>query len=162
MRFLISASLLVLTPVAFFVACGGSSDDGTNTQTVDSGTDATKDTGKADALENKDAETPAECTDADLATASIPDAALPGDGGATTATCATCARANCADGLSACNDNCDCKNALFGFYECQSQGKTFTACAGANLFGIKPPGDKIATSLGECVVDKCQKQCAVQ
>ncbi len=141
--------------VALPVACGGSdTTEGTDAAvdaTTDTKSDTTADTGAVDAAET--------CVDASLFTTPFKDAALD-DANASVGTCVSCTKTSCGQEATACDGECECRNALIGFYECQGNGTSFQACAVQHL-NIAGAGQQVATTLATCVVSKCAKPCSV-
>ena len=113
------------------------------------------DTSKADAGVDAPIDAPPEAcaVDADLATASFPDAAIGGD--ASVGTCITCARTNCGSQIMSCDMDCSCKTTLGTFFGCVGGGMTPQKCAGPVL------QNQAAQSLGLCVYSSCQNECGL-
>ncbi len=93
------------------------------------------------------------CVDADLPNLSAPDAAL-GDAGSI-GKCTACIKANCAAELGACQDDCDCREAVVGFLDCLAAKKSVSTCGGALV-----TAGAAAQSLGLCTLNAgCSVAC---
>jgi hypothetical protein len=147
-------------------ACGGSSQappGGAIDSGVGDGTTPTTDSSFADSPVGPDANDGA-CvfTDANLNTATPPDAALD-DAGASVGTCLSCAQANCQSDVTACNGDCACETVFDCAFNCLSSvGGSLEVCyieCGGSLTGSKV--DPVETSLGECALKQCPTECAV-
>lgn len=142
-------SLLVLV-VAAAPGCSGSTEE--TPAAVDSGADVAKEA-TADVVADAP---PTECVDADITKLDVPDANL-GDGGANTAECAACLKGHCSGELQVCQDDCDCREGVLGFFQCVSTGKSLQGCSGALL-----TAGSSAQSLGLCALNAgCADKCGV-
>jgi hypothetical protein len=149
-------TLFTISVSAFLVLAGGivaggcgDTDDTTKTPpTADSSTDGkTSSDAKAEAA-------PVECSDADITQLTVNDASL-GDGGSSVGTCSACIKTNCLSELQACQEDCDCRDSVVGFFQCVSTGKAITACGG----GLLTAG-AMAQALGLCAVNSgCTAAC---
>ncbi len=98
--------------------------------------------------------TPTECIDADITALNVQDAAL-GDSGKSIGTCSSCIKTNCLPELQACQEDCDCRESVLGFFNCVASGKSITTCGG----GLVTAGS-MAQSLGLCALNSgCGVEC---
>jgi hypothetical protein len=154
------------------VACGGSSSNppANNGPGTDSGT--TVDSNVADTNlpdtnvpDTNPADTGPACVDADLTTLNVPDAAI-GDSGYSTGTCLACAQTSCGPDLTACNNDCTCRDALVCVYQhCAADfGNTtqLATCAIGN--GCVTSFTQLQGPLGtfaQCIGGSCGRECGI-
>ncbi len=147
---------LSLAAASFLFACGGTEE---TPAPVDAGKDVTVDAPQDVAPDN--AVVDAGCAvDGSLNTLTPPDAAI-GDSGATLPGCATCLKTKCSSDINACDQLCECKEAVFGVYDCLGKGKGFQTCAVTNFVGAGQETQTIGLSLGQCAGTNCSVQCGL-
>jgi hypothetical protein len=135
--------------------CGGTS------SATDAGTDATTTPDVTTKETGPDAIVEAGCsTDANISNLPLPDAAL-NDAGATVSGCAACLNTSCKSDIADCQDNCECREAVVGFYDCVAKGSALINCA-TSLLGLQgQQAQQIGQSLLLCANAFCRTECGV-
>ena len=106
--------------------------------------------------------------DADITKLALPDAAL-ADGATSIGICSACAQAKCGSQLQACNDDCDCREAVVGFFDCYSKTQSIVTC-GAPLITLGGEAMQLGQALFVCISPSflklpgtgCEVECAVK
>jgi hypothetical protein len=151
------SSALIVTGL---VASGCGSTETTPTPADSGASDVTSDTPARDVVADVPRDIGPSCQkDADFTTLPIPDASL-GDGGANSGTCVACVRNNCQSQANACAADCECNNAVLGFFDCIGQGRPLTQC-GAVLLTLPSGSQALGQALGLCVAGNCTSECGI-
>jgi len=137
------------------VGCGGSSTGGVGPAETGAA-DVTVEQGASDVQAEAalDAGGDGCDVDGDLYTYHYPDASI-GDGGATTATCLVCLKADCTTEVATCDGDCACRGDIIAFITCLSTGVTPTGCLAMGA----GQANTLAVLLGVCLETSCQAQC---
>jgi hypothetical protein len=144
--FLASASLFIAGAAA--VGCGGSTSDSTPAE------DAGKDVSTAD----QTADSAVVCVDASLRDLAVPDASLDGS---STGACLACVESKCGSAVTACDNDCTCRNGLYGLYSCLGEGDVVSCVADAGSGAFAGSGNSTVVSLAACVYLQCASACAM-
>lgn len=153
---------ITASAISAFAAVGCSSDD-----TAQPTTPAAVDAGATDAVAATDTSSgpiqdsgPATCdVDADITKLPVPDAAV-GDSGISITDCLGCITDNCSSQLSTCQDDCDCRSAVVGFYDCIGTGGSIISCGSSLATGAGAASG--GTALATCAYSAgCTAKCGV-
>ncbi len=125
---------------------------------ADATLDAPVETGAKDA--SKDVKVVA-CPDASITELPIVDASF-GDSGQSTSGCVSCLKVKCGTDLSACNDDCECRDAVVKFLNClpTAKGQNDALVCGITAFsGVSADTQALGQSIALCAGQRCPTEC---
>jgi hypothetical protein len=155
-KYVVAVAVGSLIGLATVGGCGGTE------STTDAGSDATTTPDVVSPKDGgRDAIVEAGCsTDADITMLMLPDAAI-NDAGATVPGCAACLNTSCKMDISACQANCECREAVVGFFGCVGKGGQLFTCASSLITLQDPQAQQIGQALALCANASCKTQCGV-